>query len=72
MDRVTAGAGELMLGQQDHRPDARVIHQPPALIQDRDWRPQYQSPSIRIATDPVLEVALTFYNDQLFRITITY
>ena len=22
--------------------------------------------------DPVLEVALTFYNDQLFRITITY
>jgi hypothetical protein len=52
--------------------DARVIHQRPALIQELDWRPQYQSPSTRIAMDPVLEVALTFYNDQLFRITITY
>jgi hypothetical protein len=52
--------------------DARVIHQRPALIQELDWRPQYQSPTTRIAMDPVLEVALTFYNDQLFRITITY
>jgi hypothetical protein len=52
--------------------DARVIHQRPALIQELDWRPQYQSPSTRIAMDPVLQVALTFYNDQLFRITITY
>ena len=52
--------------------DARVIQQRPALIQELDWRPQYQSPSTRIAMDPVLEVALTFYNDQLFRITITY
>ena len=52
--------------------DARVIHQRPALIQELDWRPQYQSPSTRMAMDPVLEVALTFYNDQLFRITITY
>lgn len=52
--------------------DARVIHQRPALIQELDWRPQYQSPSTRIAMDPVLKVALTFYNDQLFRITITY
>ena len=52
--------------------DARVIHQRPALIQELDWRPQYQSPSTRIAMDPVLEVALTFYNDQLFRIMITY
>jgi len=52
--------------------DARVIHQRPALIQELDWRPQYHSPSTRIAMDPVLEVALTFYNDQLFRITITY
>jgi hypothetical protein len=52
--------------------DARVIHQRPALIQELDWRPQYQSPSTRIAMDPVLEVALTFYNDRLFRIAITY
>ena len=52
--------------------DARVIHPRPALIQELDWRPQYQSPSTRIVMDPVLKVALTFYNDQLFRITITY
>ena len=52
--------------------DARVVHQRPALIQELDWRPQYQSPTTRIAMDPVLDVALTFYNNQLFRITITY
>ncbi|MET0214342.1 MAG: hypothetical protein ABW292_15125 [Vicinamibacterales bacterium] len=52
--------------------DARVIHRRPALIQELDWRPQYQPPTSRIAMDPVLDVALTFYNDQLFRITITY
>jgi hypothetical protein len=52
--------------------DARVIHRRPALIQELDWRPQYQPPTTRIAMDPVLDVALTFYNDQLFRITITY
>ena len=52
--------------------DARVVHQRLALIQELDWRPQYQSPSTRIAMDPVLDVALTFYNDQLFRIAITY
>ena len=52
--------------------DVRVIQQHPSLIQELDWRPQYQSPSTRIAMDPVLEVTLTFYNDQLFRITITY
>ena len=52
--------------------DARVLHQRPALIQELDWRPQYQSPTTRIAMDPVLDVALTFYNNQLFRITITY
>src|SRR5688572_15402008 len=52
--------------------DARVIHQRPALIQELDWRPQYHPLSTRISMDPVLEVALTFYNDQLFRITITY
>ncbi len=52
--------------------DARVIHRRPALIEELDWRPQYQSPTTRIAMDPVLDVALTFYNDQLFRITITY
>jgi hypothetical protein len=52
--------------------DARMVQQRPALIQELDWRPQYQSPSTRIAMDPVLDVALTFYNDQLFRIAITY
>jgi hypothetical protein len=52
--------------------DARVIHRRLALIQELDWRPQYQSASARVSMDPVLEVALTFYNDQLFRITITY
>lgn len=52
--------------------DATVIHQRSALIQELAWRPQYQSLSTRLAMDPVLDVTLTFYNDQLFRIVITY
>jgi hypothetical protein len=52
--------------------DARIVHQRPALIQELDWRPHYLPTTTRMAMDPVLGVALTFYNDQLFRITITY
>jgi hypothetical protein len=52
--------------------DARVIHGPPALVQELDWRPHYQSPSDRLSKDPVLAVTLTFYDDRLFSIDVLY
>jgi hypothetical protein len=52
--------------------DARVIHGPPALVQELDWRPQYQRPWDRLSMDPVLAVTLTFYNDQLLGIAVLY
>ena len=53
--------------------DARVIHgRRPAVVQELDWRPQYQSASDRLSMDPVLAVTLTFYDDQLFSIDVLY
>ena len=47
--------------------DAKGVHRRPAMIQELGWRP----PSTRVS-DPARDVVLTFYNDQLFRIVITY
>jgi len=53
--------------------DAMTLHQRPALIQELTWRlPAYQADSIVPVTDPVREVVFSFYNDQLFRMVVTY
>lgn len=49
---------------------AKTIHSRPALIQELEWRPQGVGPSAR--TDSANEVVFSFYQDQLFRITIGY
>jgi hypothetical protein len=53
------------------RPEARVLHQRPELIQELMWEPPRglgTSPS----GDPVRKVLLSFYNGQLFRIAVSY
>jgi hypothetical protein len=52
--------------------DIKVVHRRPAMIQELAWRPPYALTSSRIAPDPVREAVFSFYNDQLFRIAITY
>ena len=53
--------------------DAMTLHQRPALIQELTWRlPVYQADSIVPVTDPVREIVFSFYNDQLFRMVVTY
>jgi hypothetical protein len=45
----------------------RLVQKRPALIQEMDWLPHTMGLS-----DPVKEGVLGFYNDELFRITVTY
>jgi hypothetical protein len=50
--------------------DAKVIHQRPALIQELTWRPERTSSDS--ISDPVNDVVLSFYNGELFRMTVEY
>jgi hypothetical protein len=49
--------------------EARTIHQRPAVIQELEWRPQL---SLASPADAVLEVLLSFYNGELFRMVVNY
>jgi hypothetical protein len=49
---------------------AKVVHQRPARIQELEWYPQPLGPSSRV--EAVKEVIFSFYNGELFRITINY
>ena len=51
--------------------EARTIHERPAVIQEMDYRTGSLSATLRDA-DPVRDVALWFFNGELFRIVVTY
>jgi hypothetical protein len=48
----------------------KVIYRRPALIQDLNWRVQPLGPSTQ--AEAVSEVVFSFYNDQLYRISVNY
>ncbi len=50
--------------------EAKVIHRRPALIQELEWHPQPLGPSTQ--AEAVKEVVFSFYNDQLYRISVNY
>ena len=53
--------------------DATIVHKRPALIQHLLWRqPYFVASSNETQTDPVEQIAFSFYNDQLFRLVIEY
>jgi hypothetical protein len=52
--------------------DATVIHQRPAIIQNMEWRPPRFLADAVETSDPVREIVFSFYNDQLFRIVVSY
>jgi hypothetical protein len=53
--------------------EAKTIHVRPALMQELSWRrPYYLGGSMTRQTDPVEQIVFSFYNDQLFRLTIDY
>ena len=52
---------------------AKTIHQRPSVIQELDWRPPYMmSGSAMTQSDPVQRIVFSFYDDQLFRLVISY
>src|SRR5689334_15801389 len=52
---------------------AKTIHQRPALIQELDWRPVYMmTGSAAAQNDPVQRIVFAFYNDQLFKLVVSY
>lgn len=48
----------------------KVIDRRPALIQELDWFPQPLGPSSK--TEPVKDVAFSFYDGKLYRIAVNY
>jgi hypothetical protein len=53
--------------------EAKTIHQRPAVLQDLEYRvSHWAAGSTAVSTDPVEQIAFSFYNDQLFRIVVDY
>ena len=53
--------------------EARTIHQRPAVMQELAWRrPYFVSGTTALQNDPVQQIVFSFYNDQLFRLVISY
>ena len=51
--------------------DVKVIHGQPALIQELTWWPP-SLPGASYQADPVEQIHLSFYNAELYRISVTY
>jgi hypothetical protein len=52
---------------------AKTVHQRPSLIQELEWRQPYvMSGSTMSQSDPVQRIVFTFYDNQLFRLVISY
>jgi hypothetical protein len=51
--------------------DLKTLHQRPARIQEIEWRAPFVT-SGTAAADPVRNVLFSFYDDQLYRIVVTY
>ena len=54
-------------------PDAKTVHQRPALLQDLKWRPSFSTSSVAATrTDPVEEILFSFVDNQLYRLVVDY
>jgi hypothetical protein len=51
--------------------EARTLHERPARIQELEWRRPYSSAGLG-RPDPVRHILFSFYNDQLYRMIVTY
>jgi hypothetical protein len=53
-------------------PEVKFIHQRPAVIQELRWRPRYAVTRSAADANATEQIVFTFYNDQLFRLTVEY
>jgi hypothetical protein len=51
---------------------ARTIHQRPAVLQELEWRSPYGTLGSTASTDPVQRIVFSFYDNQLFKLVISY
>src|SRR5713226_960876 len=51
--------------------DIKVVHGHPALIQEVTWWPP-NLPGISFQSDPVEQILFSFYNGELYKISVTY
>lgn len=58
----TSGAGNA---------DVKTVHERPAIIRELEWRAPYVSPGTAGA-DPIRGILFRFYDDQLYRVVVTY
>jgi hypothetical protein len=53
--------------------DVVLLHERPALLQELQWRAPYLAFSLsQVPKDPVQQIVFSFFDDQLFRITVDY
>jgi hypothetical protein len=52
--------------------DVKVLHERPAKMQNLEWRPRPTLSQSREAADPVQLAVFSFYNDQLFAVSVDY
>jgi len=52
--------------------EAKVLHQRPAVIELLEWRPPYVLTGSTVLSDPVRQVAFTFYEHRLSKIVVDY
>jgi hypothetical protein len=52
--------------------EARTVRMRPAVIQELEWRPSSLFQTDAKSADPVQEVLLRFYNEELFQVVATY
>src|SRR5229473_1139565 len=51
--------------------DVKLIHGHPALVQELNWWPP-NLPGISFQSDPVEQILFSFYNGELYKISVTY
>ena len=52
---------------------AKTVHQRPALIQELEWRQPFVTTGPTMSqSDPLQRIVFSFYDDQLFRLVISY
>jgi hypothetical protein len=51
--------------------DLKTLHDRPSRIQELEWRATYVSPGNAVP-DPVRSILFTFFDDQLYRMVVTY
>jgi hypothetical protein len=54
-----------------HEADLKTLHERPARLQELEWRAPY-APTGPAAADPVRNVLFSFYDDQLYRMVVSY